>query len=51
MEISGENGFKKKHTDSNPSPPPKNKGKEKGGEQLETRVGGLKNVDTRDQKI
>lgn len=49
MEISGENGFKKKHADSNPSPPPKNKGK--GGEQLETRVGGLKNVDTRAQKI
>lgn len=32
MEISGENGFKKKHTDSNPSPAKKKKkGKEKGG--------------------
>lgn len=48
MEISGENGFKKKHTDSNPSPAKKKKRKRK---RWETRVGGLKNVDIRAQKI
>lgn len=29
MEISGENGFKKKHTDSNPSPAKKKKKEKK----------------------